>query len=401
MKRVVITGVGIISSIGNSIKEVLSSLKLGKSGISFSKEMLSLGMSSHVVGRINISNLGKVNKKIFKFMSTPAIYAYFSFLEAVNDAKLKKTVYQKNYRVGLISGSGNSYYAPFILSDIKITNKIGPYFLIKTLPSNITACLSTYFKIYGTTYSISSACTTSSHCICNAFDLIKYGKQDIVFAGGSEEINFNLACGFDVMRVLSKNKNNCPKESSRAFDSDRDGFVISGGAGFVVLEELNFAISRNAKIYAEIFNYAAFSNGKNMVLPSVNRSATCMKLALHGIKKIDYINAHATSTKVGDRDEYSSIVQVFGKKNLPYISSTKSMTGHSLGASGIHEIIYTILMIDNKFIAPSINITNLDKDFSSNKIVLKRIEKQIFVAMSNNFGFGGTNVSIVIKKFIL
>ncbi|BGI51307.1 MAG: 3-oxoacyl-ACP synthase I [Buchnera aphidicola (Ceratovacuna japonica)] len=403
MKRVVITGMGIISSIGNNKKEVLRSLKLGKSGISFSKEMFNLGMKSNVIGNIKIKKLSKIDNKIFRFMNMSSIYAYFSFLEAVEDSKLDFNMYQKNYRVGLISGSGNSYYRfrNFSNKNFKSHN-IDPYVLIKSLPSNISSCLSTYFKIYGITYSISSACTTSSHCICNSYDLIKYGKQDIMFAGGSEEINLKLANGFDMMKVLSRKRNKSPQKSSRAFDNDRDGFVISGGAGFLVLEELNFAISRKANIYAEIVNYSSLSNGESMILPSEDRSVECMKRALKGIKKIDYINAHATSTKIGDYIEYNAILKVFKKNNfIPIISSTKSMTGHSLGASGVHEIIYTILMMKNNFIAPSINIKKIDSRFFVNNIALKKINKKIYIAMSNNFGFGGTNVSVVIKNFIL
>ncbi|WP_343154841.1 beta-ketoacyl synthase N-terminal-like domain-containing protein [Buchnera aphidicola (Pseudoregma panicola)] len=403
MKRVVITGIGIISSIGNNKKEVLKSLKSGRSGISFSKKMFNLGMHSNVIGNINIKKFEKIDKKIFRFMNMSSVYSYFSFLEATKDSKLNLNIYQKNCRVGLISGSGNMSYrfSDFSHRIFKKHNKIDPYFSIKNFPSNISACLSTYFKIYGITYSISSACTTSSHCICNAFDLIKYGKQDIVFAGGGEEINFQLANSFDVMKALSRKRNDFPKESSRAFDQDRDGFVISGGAGFLVLEELNFAISRNANIYAEIINYACLSNGKSMILPSENRSVACMEKAIKGIK-IDYINAHATSTKIGDYVEYNAILKVFKKHNyIPIISSTKSMTGHSLGASGVHEIIYTLLMMRNNFIAPSINIKNLDTRFIINNIASKKINKKICTAMSNNFGFGGTNVSIVIKNFIL
>ncbi|WP_343184098.1 beta-ketoacyl synthase N-terminal-like domain-containing protein [Buchnera aphidicola (Ceratovacuna keduensis)] len=403
MKRVVITGIGIISSIGNNKKEVLQSLKLGKSGISFSKEMFNLGMKSNVIGNINIKKFGKIDNKIFRFMNMSSVYSYFSFLEAVKDSKLNLNIYQKNYRVGLISGSGNVSYEfnDFSKRMLKKYNKIDPYFSIKNFPSNISACLSTFFKIYGITYSISSACTTSSHCICNAFDLIKYGKQDIIFAGGAEEINFKLANSFDVMKVLSRKRNDFPKKSSRAFDEDRDGFVISGGSGFLVLEELNFAISRNANIYAEIINYSCLSNGKSMILPSKDRSAKCMEKAINGTK-IDYINAHATSTKIGDHIEYNAILKVFKKYNyIPIISSTKSMTGHSLGASGVHEIIYTILMMKNNFIAPSINIKKLDTRFKINNIAYKKINRKIYTAMSNNFGFGGTNVSIIIKNFIL
>ncbi|WP_343190004.1 beta-ketoacyl synthase N-terminal-like domain-containing protein [Buchnera aphidicola] len=401
MKRVVVTGIGIISSIGNNKIDVLNALKFGKSGISFSKKMYNLGMYSNVVGDIDIRNFKKIDRKILRFMNMSSIYSYFSFLDAVNDAKLSIDVYQKNYRVGLISGSGNMSYTScnFFNKTLKKNKKFDPYFAVKSLTSNITACLSTYFKIYGFTYSVSSACTTSSNCICNAFDLIKYGKQDIVFAGGGEEINLDLAYSFDIMKALSRKRNHSPKESSRPFDHDRDGFVISGGSGFLVLEELNFAISRNANIYAEIFNYANFSNGSNMILPSKTRSYKCMKQALNGIKKIDYLNAHATSTKIGDFVEYNAILKVFGKHNFPIVSSTKSITGHSLGASGVHEIIYTILMMKNNFVAPSINIKKLDKKFLVNKIVTKKISKKIYLAMSNNFGFGGSNVSIVIKNF--
>ncbi|WP_343188388.1 beta-ketoacyl synthase N-terminal-like domain-containing protein [Buchnera aphidicola (Ceratoglyphina bambusae)] len=404
MRRVVVTGIGILSSIGNNKSEVLYSLKNLKSGISFSKKMHKLNMFSNVIGDIKLDKKKKIDKKIFKFMNLSTIYSYFAFLEALEDSKLSTKLYQKNSRVGLIAGSGNSSYSSQFLfyKSIYEKKKVHPYFAIQSLPSNITACLSTYFKIYGVSYSISSACTTSSHCICNAFDLIKYGKQDIVFAGSGEEISLESIYSFDIMRVLSKNYNNNPTKSSRAFDSKRDGFVISGGSGFLVLEELELAISRKANIYAEIFNYASVSDGFNVILPSSEGSVRCMKKAIKGIKKkIDYINVHATSTKIGDIVEYKSILKVFGKKYFPLISSTKSITGHSLGSSGVHEIIYTILMIKNNFIVPSVNIDKVDNSISTKNIVMKKIKKKIIFAMSNNFGFGGTNVSIIIKNFIL
>jgi 3-oxoacyl-[acyl-carrier-protein] synthase-1 len=408
VKRVVITGFGIVSSIGNNKQEVLYSLYNGISGITFSEEMKELGMRSQVWGNIKLGDNENFLKKrkITRFMNDGSMYAFLSMEQAIKDANLKIGQYQKNPRVGLIAGSGSGspkYHAKGI-NAIRSTRKIksvSPYIAIKALSSGVSACLSSLFKIYGVSYSINSACSTSGHCIGNAFELIKYGKQDLIFAGGGEEVSSELACEFDAMKALSSNFNSTPIQSSRVYDIHRDGFVISGGGGILVLEELNFALSRSANIYAEIIGYGATSDGNDMVIPSGEGAIRCMNLAKkeNKVSCIDYLNVHGTSTKIGDLIELEAIKKSFINEKKPIISATKSMTGHSLGVSGVHEIIYTLLMIQYNFIAPSINIKKLEPFAENMNIIQKTFSKKIETAMSNSFGFGGTNVSLIVKKY--
>ncbi|CAL4318454.1 3-oxoacyl-[acyl-carrier-protein] synthase 1 [Buchnera aphidicola (Pterocallis alni)] len=398
MKRVVITGIGIISSIGNDKLSVLNSLQALKSGITFSKSMQDFGMRSNVCGNILLPEK-KMHRSNIKFMSDASLYAYLSMKQAIKDSRLKKTMYQKNYRVGLIVGIGCNFFQNAIYK-FKKKKILNTYSLIKNMVSNVSACLSVSYHIHGISYSLSSACATSANCIGNAMQLIQSGLQDIVFSGGAEEVSCELAYGFDCMHVLSAKYNNIPQQASRAYDINRDGFIISGGAGIVVLEELTHALSRNAPIYAEIIGYGTASDGNSMILPSGLGVIESMKQSMKHINilHIDYINTHGTSTKLGDIIELRSIQSVF-KNHKPYISSTKSLTGHSLGASGVHEIIYIILMMLNNFIVPSINIESLDLEAESMNILLYKIEKKIFFALSNSVGFGGVNVSIVIKRY--
>ncbi|QIQ41703.1 MAG: beta-ketoacyl-[acyl-carrier-protein] synthase I [Buchnera aphidicola (Microlophium carnosum)] len=406
MRRVVITGIGIISSIGNKKKEVLDSLYNGASGIVFSEEMKKLGMRSNIWGNIKLKSMNMISQKLSRFMNNASRYSFLAMIEAIKDANIESAEYQKNPRVGLIAGSGCSFSKNIIESNINtmkntgFLNYISPYLAVKTMPSGISACLSTFFKIYGITYSISSACATSAHCIGHAFELIQFGRQDIIFAGGGEEVSLELASQFDAMRVLSTNFNSNPVKSSRVYDINRDGFVISGGAGMLVIEELSSALSRSAHIYAEIIGYAATSDGFNMVSPSGNGALRCMNLARKDKNiSIDYVNVHGTSTKTGDLIELKAIKKVFLNEKKPMISATKSMTGHSLGASGVHEIIYTLLMLKYDFIAPSINIETLESCAKDMNIIQKTTNIKIRTAMSNSFGFGGTNASLIIKKY--
>jgi len=402
VRRVVITGCGIISSIGNNKKEVLSSLYNGISGVVFSEEMEKLGMRSRIWGNIKLNNKKMITQKLSRFMNDASRYSFLAMIEAIKDAQIESKQYQKNPRVGLIAGSGCNFSQNNINSfkNGYASNYISPYLAVKTMPSGISALLSTLFKIYGITYSISSACATSAHCIGNAFELIQFGKQDLIFAGGGEEVSLELASHFDAMRVLSTNFNNNPMKASRVYDVNRDGFVISGGAGILVIEELNLALSRSANIYAEIIGYAATSDGSNMVLPSGNGALRCMNLAKKDKNiSIDYINVHGTSTKIGDLIELQAIKKSFLNEKKPMISATKSITGHSLGASGVHEIIYTLLMLKYNFIAPTINIEKLESCAENMNIIQKTRNVKIRTAMSNSFGFGGTNASLIIRKY--
>ncbi|QCI22552.1 beta-ketoacyl synthase N-terminal-like domain-containing protein [Buchnera aphidicola] len=407
MRRVVITGFGIVSSIGNNKEEVLNALYNGTSGIVFSEEMKKLGMRSNIWGNIKLENVNIITQKLSRFMNNACRYSYLAMIEAIEDAKIKNKKYQKNPRVGLITGSGCNVLKDVEKSDIKnmnnrpVSSYISPYLAVRTMPSVISACLSTLFKIYGITYSISSACATSAHCIGNAFELIQFGKQDLIFAGGGEEMSLDLVSQFDAMKVLSSNFNNNPTKSSRVYDIHRDGFVISGGAGILVIEELNSALSRSANIYAEIIGYAATSDGFNIVSPSGEGALRCMNLARKDKSiHIDYLNVHGTSTRIGDLIELKAIKKVFlNDEKKPMISATKSITGHSLGASGVHEIIYTLLMLKYNFIAPSINIEILEPYAKDMNIIQKTKNVKISTAMSNSFGFGGTNVSLIIKKY--
>ncbi|WGO84462.1 beta-ketoacyl-ACP synthase I [Arsenophonus apicola] len=404
MKRAVITGLGIVSSIGNNQQEVLASLKTGRSGIRFSEEFEKMGLRSHVWGNIQLTEeyiKQKIDRKILRFMSDCSIYAYLSMEEAISDAKLTQAQIS-NIRTGLVVGSGGGSPRNQVAGSDGMRAKglrgVGPYMVTKAMASGVSACLATPFKIKGVNYSISSACSTSAHCIGHAVELIQLGKQDVVFAGGGEELSWELTCEFDAMGALSTKYNATPEKASRTYDQDRDGFVIAGGGGIVVVEELEHALARGAHIYAEIVGYGATSDGYDMVAPSGEGAVRCMKMALADVKQVDYINTHGTSTPVGDTKELEAITEVFGS-NTPAISATKAMTGHSLGAAGVHEAIYSLLMLEHGFIAPSINIDNLDEKAQAMNIITQATEQKLNTVMSNSFGFGGTNASLVMSKY--
>lgn len=404
MKRVVITGLGVVSSLGNSKDEVTDSLRNGRSGIVFAPEYAENGLRSQVHGAVkNLDFKDHIDRKQLRFMGDAAAYAYIAMQQAVEDSGL--TAEQvSNPRTGLIAGSGggsnsNSTQAVEIVRE-KGVRRVGPYMVTRTMGSTVSACLATPFKIKGLNYSISSACSTSAHCIGNAVEQIQLGKQDVVFAGGGEELHWTMSVLFDAMGALSTKYNDTPEKASRAYDTDRDGFVIAGGGGMVVVEELEHALARGAKIYAEITGYGANSDGYDMVAPSGEGAVRCMEMALATVQgDVDYINPHGTSTPVGDTKEAEAIREVFGDK-LPQISSTKSMSGHSLGAAGVHEMIYSLCMLENDFIAPSINIDNLDSDCEGMPIVTDLVENAgMDRIMSNSFGFGGTNASLVVERY--
>ena len=402
MKRAVITGLGIVSSIGNNQQEVLASLREGRSGITFSEEFKDAGMRSHVWGNVKLDTTGLIDRKVVRFMNDASIYAYLSMREAIADAGLSEEVYQNNPRVGLIAGSGGSSKAQVFGADAMRSQRglkaVGPYVVTKAMGSAVSACLATPFKIHGVNYSISSACATSSHCIGNAVEQIQLGKQDIVFAGGGEELGWEMACEFDAMGALSTKYNDQPAKASRTYDAHRDGFVIAGGGGMVVVEELEHALARGAHIYAEIVGYGATSDGADMVAPSGEGAVRCMQMAMHGVDTpIDYLNSHGTSTPVGDVKELGAIREVFGDKS-PAISATKAMTGHSLGAAGVQEAIYSLLMLEHGFIAPSINIEEMDEQAAGLNIVTETVDCELNTVMSNSFGFGGTNATLVMRK---
>ncbi|EPR4181962.1 beta-ketoacyl-ACP synthase I [Salmonella enterica subsp. enterica serovar Bareilly] len=403
MKRAVITGLGIVSSIGNNQQEVLASLREGRSGITFSQELKDAGMRSQVWGNVKLDTTGLIDRKVVRFMSDASIYAYLSMEQAVADAGLAPEVYQNNPRVGLIAGSGGGspkfqVFGADAMRSPRGLKAVGPYVVTKAMASGVSACLATPFKIYGVNYSISSACATSAHCIGNAVEQIQLGKQDIVFAGGGEELCWEMACEFDAMGALSTKYNDTPEKASRTYDAHRDGFVIAGGGGMVVVEELEHALARGAHIYAEIVGYGATSDGADMVAPSGEGAVRCMQMAMHGVDTpIDYLNSHGTSTPVGDVKELGAIREVFGD-NSPAISATKAMTGHSLGAAGVQEAIYSLLMLEHGFIAPSINIEELDEQAAVLNIVTETTERELTTVMSNSFGFGGTNATLVMRK---
>ncbi|MBS6033619.1 MULTISPECIES: beta-ketoacyl-ACP synthase I [Pantoea] len=404
MKRAVITGLGIVSSIGNNQQEVLASLREGRSGITFSEEMKDSGMRSHVWGNVKLDTTGLIDRKVVRFMSDASIYAYLSMEEAIKDSGLSVEAYQNNPRVGLIAGSGGGsprfqVFGADAMRSPRGLKAVGPYVVTKAMASGVSACLATPFKIHGVNYSISSACATSAHCIGNAVEQIQLGKQDIVFAGGGEELCWEMACEFDAMGALSTRYNDTPEKASRTYDNERDGFVIAGGGGMVVVEELEHALARGAHIYAEIVGYGATSDGADMVAPSGEGAVRCMKMAMNGVDTpIDYLNSHGTSTPVGDVKELGAIREVFGD-NTPYISATKAMTGHSLGAAGVQEAIYSLLMLEHGFIAPSININSLDAAAEGMNIVTQPMEKELTTVMSNSFGFGGTNATLTMRKY--
>jgi 3-oxoacyl-[acyl-carrier-protein] synthase-1 len=402
MKRAVITGLGIVSSIGNNQAEVLASLKAGKSGISRAEEFAELGLRSQVWGNIKLDPSELIDRKAMRFMGDAAAYAYLAMQEAMQDAGLSDEQIS-HPRVGLVVGSGGAssktqVEAADILRE-KGVKRVGPYAVPKTMSSTCSACLATPFKIKGVNYSISSACATSAHCIGHAMELIQLGKQDIVFAGGGEEVHWTLAMEFDAMGALSSRYNDTPELASRTYDANRDGFVISGGGGIVVVEELEHALARGATIYAEIVGYGATSDGYDMVAPSGEGAVRCMQMAMQGVDApIDYLNTHGTSTPVGDVKELGAIQEVFAGKT-PAISATKAMTGHALGAAGVHEAIYSLLMLKHNFIAPSINIGELDEAAKGLDIVTQTRDAVLNTVMSNSFGFGGTNATLVMQRY--
>ena len=401
MRRVVVTGLGIVSSLGNNKAEVKDSLYEGRSGITFQQEYADRGLRSNVAGSIkNLDIEALIDRKLLRFMAKGHAYAWLAMQEAIADANLPEELVS-NVRTGLIVGAGGASHES-ILEGVdtlreKGVRRVGPYMVTKAMASGVSACLATGAKIKGVNYSISSACATSAHCIGNAVEQIQLGKQDIVFAGGAEEEHWTLSFMFDAMGALSSKYNETPDKASRTYDADRDGFVISGGGGILVLEEYQHAIARGAKIYAEVVGYGATSDGYDMVAPSGEGAERCMKLALEGIDKVDYINTHGTSTPVGDVKELEAIRAVFGGSGVP-IASTKSLSGHALGAAGVNEAIYTLIMMENNFIAASANIDNLDPAAEGLNIVRKRIDNvKIETALSNSFGFGGTNATLTLS----
>jgi len=404
MRRVVVTGMGIVSPIGNNTSEVLESLKDGRSGITLCEEYRDRGFRSHVHGSIEIDLNDRIDRRLRRFMGDGAAYNYVAMREAMADAGLEEEEISDE-RIGLITGSGGPSTSNQILAaDIareKSVKRIGPYMVPRCMSSTTSANLSTAFKIKGLSYSISSACSTSAHCIGNAYEVIQYGKQDVVFAGGGEELHWTLTMLFDAMGALSSKYNDTPERASRAYDKDRDGFVISGGGGVLVLEELEHAQARGAPIIAEIVGYGATSDGADMVAPSGEGAGRCMRLALQGVGNapVDYINTHGTSTPAGDIVELEAIRDVFGDK-IPHVSSTKSLTGHSQGATGVHEAIYSLLMLKHDFVCASAHIENLDPEAVGMPIVQERIDDAgLNCVLSNSFGFGGTNATLAFKRF--
>ncbi len=402
MKRAVITGLGIVSSIGNNQAEVLASLKAGRSGITYSQEFADLGLRSQVWGNIKLDPSELIDRKAFRFMADAAAFSYIAMQQAIEDAGLT-TEQVSHPRTGLVVGSGGAsskvqVEAADILRE-KGVKRVGPYAVPKTMASTCSACLATPFQIKGVNYSISSACATSAHCIGHAVELIQLGKQDIIFAGGGEEVHWTLAMEFDAMGALSTKYNETPELASRTYDANRDGFVISGGGGILVIEELEHALARGAKIYGEVVGYGATSDGYDMVAPSGEGAVRCMQMAMQGVSAtIDYVNTHGTSTPVGDVKELGAIQQVFAGKS-PAISATKAMTGHALGAAGVHEAIYSLLMMEHGFIAPSINIGELDAAAEGLNIITEPTPATLETVMSNSFGFGGTNATLVMQKY--
>lgn len=404
MKRVVITGVGIVSSLGNNTQEVTESLYEGRSGIVAAPEYTENGLRSQVHGAVkNLNFSDHIDRKQLRFMGDAAAYAFIAMQQAVKDSGLTEEQVS-NPRTGLIAGSGggsnSNSTAAVEIARTKGVRRVGPYMVTRTMGSTVSACLATPFKIKGINYSISSACSTSAHCIGSAMEQIQLGKQDVVFAGGGEELHWTMSVLFDAMGALSTKYNDTPAKASRAYDTDRDGFVIAGGGGMVVVEELEHALARGATIYAEITGYGANSDGYDMVAPSGEGAVRCMQMAMATVDgDIDYINPHGTSTPVGDTKEAAAIREVFGAK-VPKISSTKSMSGHSLGAAGVHEFIYSLMMLENDFVCPSINIDNLDPECEGMPIVTKRIDNAgLNRIMSNSFGFGGTNASVIFERY--
>ncbi len=419
MKRIVITGCGIVSSLGNNQTEVCESLRHGRSGVVFSDQYAELGMRSRVHGAINLDAQSMIDRKLYRFMGDAAAYSYIAMGEAIEHAGLPENIVSSE-RTGLLLGTGGASPENIVSAADTLRargiRRVGPYMVTKTMASTITACIGTALKIKGVSYSISSACATSAHCIGHGAELIELGKQDVVFAGGGEELHWTLSVLFDGMGAMSSNFNDAPASASRPYDRDRDGFVISGGAGVVVLESLEHAEKRGAPILAELIGYGATSDGFDMVQPSGEGAVRCMRQAMrdidHDATPVQYINAHGTSTPVGDVRELEAIAEVFGgggggsngngdaPNNVPVVGSTKSLSGHALGAAGVNETIYTLLMMREGFIAASANIQNLDPEATGHPIVTERRDAvDLRVAMSNSFGFGGTNSTLVFKRW--
>ncbi|OCX60945.1 beta-ketoacyl-[acyl-carrier-protein] synthase I [Thioclava sp. SK-1] len=406
MRRVVITGLGIVSPIGNSAAEVSDSLKAGRSGITFQQDYADNGFRSQIAGVPQIDLAAEIDKRQLRFMGPTAAYAYVAMKQAVADSGLTDEQVS-NERTGLVAGSGgpstsNVFQAHQIVKEKGSPKRMGPFMVTKCMSSTVSACLATPFKIKGVNYSITSACSTSAHCVGNGVELIQMGKQDIVFAGGGEEVDWSLSCLFDAMGAMSSKYNDAPETAARAFDATRDGFVIGGGGGMLVLEELEHAKARGAKIYAEVTGYGATSDGYDMVAPSGEGGERSMKLAMSTLpegRKVTYVNAHGTSTPVGDVTEVQAVRRVLGEDHAP-ISSTKSMTGHALGAAGVNEAIYSLLMMEGNFIAPSINVTQLDPEIRPEEIATEVVENvEHDSILSNSFGFGGTNASLLMSKY--
>jgi 3-oxoacyl-[acyl-carrier-protein] synthase I len=407
MRRVVITGIGIVSPIGNTTAEVQASLRAGRSGIVFAPDYAEHGFRSRVHGQPQIVLEDHIDKRDLRFMGDGAAYNFIAMKQAIEDSGLTEAEVS-NERTGIIVGSGGPSTKSFfkahnIVRESGSPKRIGPFGVTKGMSSTNSACLATPFRIKGVNYSITSACSTSAHCIGNGAELIQFGKQDIVFAGGGEELDWTLSCLFDAMGAMSSKYNDAPETASRAFDATRDGFVIAGGGGVVVLEELNHALARGAKIYAEVTGYGATSDGHDMVAPSGEGGERSMRLALSTLpkdRKITYINAHGTSTPAGDVTEVKAIRRVFGEGAVPPISSTKSLTGHSLGATGVHEAIYCLLMMQGGFITASANVTQLDPELKPEEIATTLREGVDFDSvLSNSFGFGGTNATLVMSRY--
>lgn len=404
MRRVVVTGLGIVSSIGADAAEVTASLRDAKSGITFSPDFAEHGFKCQVWGKPGLDPTDLVDRRAMRFLSQGGAWNHVAMKQAISDAGLEEADYQQNERVGIIMGSGGPSTKQIVeAADIVRQNnspkRIGPFAVPKAMSSTASATLATWFKLHGVNYSISSACSTSAHCIGNAYEMIQWGKQDMVFAGGHEDLDWTMSSLFDAMGAMSSKYNDTPSTASRAYDVSRDGFVIAGGAGVLVLEELEHAKARGAKIYAEVVGYGATSDGYDMVAPSGEGAIRCMRQALSTVKgDVDYINTHGTSTPVGDSKEIGAIREVFGDK-IPHIQSTKSLTGHSLGAAGVQESIYGLLMMQAGFIGESAHITELDPEFEGVPVVSKRIDNaKIDTVLSNSFGFGGTNATLVFQR---
>ncbi len=406
MRRVVVTGLGIVSSIGNNAQEVTASLREGKSGIEFAPDYAEHGFRSQIHGRPKIDVTEHIDKRNMRFMGEGAAYNFIAMEQAIADAGLEENDVS-NERTGLVMGSGgpstkNFFQAHNIVIEKGSPKRMGPFMVTRCMSSTNSACLATPFKIKGVNYSITSACSTSAHCIGNGVEQIQFDKQDIVFAGGGEELDWTLSCLFDAMGAMSSKYNDAPETASRAYDATRDGFVIAGGGGVVVLEELEHAKARGAKIYAEVTGYGATSDGHDMVAPSGEGGERAMRLALGtiGDRKVSYINSHGTSTPVGDVSEVEAVRRIFGDGSTPPISSTKSLTGHSLGATGVQEAIYCLLMMKNDFMTASANVTELDPALKPEEIVTSRVDNAgLDTVLSNSFGFGGTNATLAMSRY--